>query len=353
MTGARAIDRLVDWDLAAATGARLAPAGPSVTPGEAAAVVSALRASALEAQEHVARISRLEAARGTEGVAVIDRAGWSKINVEAFREVLEPLAASLLARRSTPAQSLSAVGAAATGLETGALLGYLSTKVLGQYEAFGSGPGRLLLVAPNIMAAEQAMGVDPADFRLWVALHEETHRVQLTAVPWLREHLLGLVRELVDATELDLGELLARVRSAAGAVGDAVRGRDGLSLVEAVQSPEQRVIMAQVTAVMSLVEGHAEFVMDAAGPAVIPTVADIRARFERRRDTQNPLDRALRRLLGMDAKMRQYRDGRRFVGGVVDRVGVDGLNVVWTSTETLPTLAELAEPHDWVARVHG
>jgi coenzyme F420 biosynthesis associated uncharacterized protein len=248
------------------------------------------------------------------------------------------------------------------------LLSFMSSRVLGQYETFApasrdlpgaeEGGGRLLLVAPNIVHVERELEVDPHDFRLWVCLHEETHRTQFTAVPWLRDHLQGEIQSFLGETEMDPMTVLERIREAAqslaGGRPEGERDEDGgRSLVELVQTPAQREILGRLTAVMSLLEGHADFVMDGVGPSVVPSVAEIREKFQQRRAKgASRLDLALRRLLGLDAKLRQYRDGERFVRAVVEEVGMDGFNRVWTSPNTLPTKAEIAAPADWIARVH-
>jgi coenzyme F420 biosynthesis associated uncharacterized protein len=174
-------------------------------------------------------------------------------------------------------------------------------------------------------------------------------------VPWLREHFMREISALLDATDLDPTALVARLRSAASAARGSgpSGGPGGVSLVEAMQTPEQRAILDRLTAVMSLLEGHAEHVMDAVGPDVIPTVATIRARFDARRGGGSPLQRLLRRLLGIDLKLKQYADGNRFVSAVVDAVGRDAFNRVWESPETLPTKAEIADANAWTSRVLG
>ena len=216
--------------------------------------------------------------------------------------------------------------------------------------------GRLLLVAPNIVHVERELDVDPHDFRLWVCLHEETHRTQFTAVPWLRDHIESEIQEFLAQTDVDPATLLERIREAAQSfVGARPEGEEseGRSLVEIVQTPAQREILARLTAVMSLLEGHADYVMDGVGPDVVPSVAEIREKFQKRRASgAGRLDQALRKLLGLDAKLRQYRDGERFVRAVVDEVGMDGFNRIWTSPNTLPTKTEIAKPADWIARVH-
>ncbi|MFG2587463.1 zinc-dependent metalloprotease [Streptomyces sp. NPDC048438] len=368
---------MVDWNLAVATATRFVRPGPEISREEARAVVAELRRHAKASEEHVRSFTRM-IPEGHEPedtpVLVVDRAGWIRANVAGFRELLRPLLGKMQERRgSGPGNAvLGAVGGKVTGVELGMLLSFLASRVLGQYETFApagrelpgssKGGGRLLLVAPNIVHVERELEVDPHDFRLWVALHEETHRTQFTGVPWLRDHLQGEIQSFLDETDVDPMTVLERLREAAqafsgGSRPEGERGEDGgdggRSLVEIVQTPSQREILGRLTAVMSLLEGHADFVMDGVGPEVVGSVAEIREKFQQRRARgASRLDLALRKLLGLDAKLRQYRDGEKFVRAVVDEVGMDGFNRVWTSPNTLPTKAEIAAPADWVARVH-
>ncbi|MFF5334774.1 zinc-dependent metalloprotease [Streptomyces sp. NPDC013181] len=364
---------MVDWNLAVATATRLVRPGPEISREEARAVVAELRAHAKAAEEHVRSFTRM-IPEGTEPedtpVLVVDRAGWIRANVAGFRELLRPLLDKMEERRGGGAGGavFGAVGSKVTGVEVGMLLSFLASRVLGQYETFApatrdlpasaEGGGRLLLVAPNIVHVERELEADPHDFRLWVALHEETHRTQFTAVPWLRDHLQGEIQSFLDETDVDPMTFLERLREAvqtvAGGRPDGESDEDGgRSLVEIVQTPAQREILGRLTAVMSLLEGHADYVMDGVGPDVVSSVAEIREKFQQRRARgAGRLDQVLRKLLGLDAKLRQYRDGERFVRAVVDRVGMDGFNRVWTSPNTLPTKAEIARPEDWIARVH-
>ncbi|GHF63034.1 hypothetical protein GCM10010218_50720 [Streptomyces mashuensis] len=364
---------MVDWKLAVATATRLVRPGPEVGRDEARAVVAELRTHARASEEHVRAFTGMTPGEGTADtpILVVDRPGWIRANVAGFRTVLGPLLDKMQGRRSgVPGGAvLGAVGGKVTGVELGMLLSFLASRVLGQYETFApvtrelpgsaNGGGRLLLVAPNIVHVERELDVAPHDFRLWVCLHEETHRTQFTAVPWLRDHLESEVRAFLAETEVDPATLLERLREAVqswagGRTGEQQGEGEGRSLVELVQTPAQREILARLTAVMSLLEGHADYVMDGVGPQVVPTVAEIREKFQKRRASgAGRLDVALRKLLGLDAKLRQYRDGERFVRAVVDEVGMDGFNRVWTSPNTLPTKAEIAKPAEWVARVHG
>src|SRR5580704_7069770 len=340
---------MIDWDLAISTGTRWARPGPQVSLAEARRTVTELRDLAGAVQQPVYEVTGMSAsADGSLGrVAVVDRPGWIRANVDGFRVVLEPLVDQLRERTqgagapSRPASVISSVGSRVTGIQAGLILAYLSGRVLGQYELFlppetspvdGQQPGRLTLVAPNIVMIERELGVDPHDFRRWVCLHEETHRLQFTAVPWLRDYV-------------------QRLRSAADAMAGAVRGGDGGSLIEAVATPAQREIMDRLTAVMTLVEGHGDYVMDAVGPQVVPSVAQIRERFNARRGSSGRIEQTLRRILGIDLKMKQYAEGSRFVRTVVEEAGMGTFNKVWTSPETLPTRAEFADPQLWLDRV--
>ncbi len=394
-TPPRSTPPVVDWDLAQRVGVRLAPRGPTVSLAVARDAVGELADHAAAATGHVASVTGLTVPEGAP-VRVVDRATWVRENVEGFRALLDPVLTEAVATRierssakamarTGPLGTLGrlggtggsdaalAAGSKVTGSEMGALLGWMSSRVLGQYDVFGPRGGQLLLVAPNVVHTEREMGVDPRDFRLWVALHEETHRVQFAVAPWLAGHVAerarGLSSDLLggEGEDSPTQRLLALVRRLAAPGGlQELRGSgapdgpadpdDPLSagLVSALAGPAQRRAMAEVTAVMSLLEGHADVVMDEVGPSVIPSVGHIRSRFTARRASgRSGLDRVVRRLLGMDAKLRQYTDGARFVRAVVDRVGHEGLNVVWSGPENLPRPAEIAEPERWLERVHG
>ncbi len=342
---------MVDWKLAVATAGQLAGGGPKVSYVEAAGVVAELRRATDEAETHVQDFTHLSAQVAHPPVRVVDRADWADINVAGFRTVLAPIVDKLQARRPAPGALATAVGSRLTGVQVGSILAFLASKVLGQYEVFSGPPGQLLLVAPNIVAAERSLGADPSDFRLWVCLHEVTHRTQFTAVPWLRDHFLGEVSAFVDAADPDA--MKERLMSALSQLARAVRELDAeISIIDLVQTPAQKVVLDRLTALMTLVEGHAEFVMNGVGPMVVPSVESIQRGFQARRGGTGPLDRVLRKLLGIDVKMRQYAEGSRFVTAVVKQIGMDGFNRVWETPASLPTMAEIAAPATWVSRVH-
>jgi coenzyme F420 biosynthesis associated uncharacterized protein len=341
------LPKMVDWDFAVQLGAKIAGEGPRVEVEEAEQAVTELREGAIRSTGYVRDFTGLDAPPDTAPVLVIDRPAWIQANADGFAKIIDPVAAKLAAKKRAPSGITQAIGSRVTGAEVGALLGFLASRVLGQYDPFSEPHGRLLLVAPNIVHVERQLEADPSDFRLWVCLHEETHRVQFTAVPWLRDHLFGEMMALVDTVEPQrlLDDGLKRV-------GDLLKGNKG-SLLEVLGTPEQKEILDRVTGVMSLLEGHADVVMDGVGPSVIPTVGEIRKKFTKRRQGIGALDKLLRRLLGMDAKMAQYRDGAEFVRQAVDKVGMHDFNAVWAEPANLPSKTEIADPTAWVARVHG
>ncbi|WP_246535810.1 zinc-dependent metalloprotease [Nocardioides aquaticus] len=341
---------MIDWDLAVSLASRLAGEGPRVPRDRAVAAVAELRADADRSTGLVRDFTGLEAADHGAPVLVVDRPGWIQANADGFRRIIDPLADRITSAKP-PSGLTRAVGSRITGAEVGGLLGFLAGKVLGQFDPFADPAGRLLLVAPNVVAVEDELGVDPTDFRLWVCLHEETHRVQFTAVPWMREHLFSEIENLSATVRPDaaIDETLKRLTETVRTVRRDGVGQGGL--LDLLGSPEQKAVLDRVTGMMSLLEGHADVVMDGVGPQVIPSVRRIRASFDRRRQGVGTLDRVLRRLLGLDAKMAQYRDGAAFVRGVVDTVGMERFNAVWERPEHLPTKAELLDHGAWIRRV--
>jgi coenzyme F420 biosynthesis associated uncharacterized protein len=345
--------QLVDWDLARTTARTLGKGGPEITLTEAADVVNDLRQLTDEAAGHVLEFAKIPPKVGHHAVRIVDRGDWASANIDGLREVITPLADRLTKGRE-PGALAGMVGPRIAGLQAGTVLAYLSGRVLGQFEVFSSNPGELLLVAPNIVEVERKLEAVPRDFRLWVCLHEVTHRVQFTGVPWMRDYFLGEVQGFANAADVGGEPFVDRLRKGLAALADSVRNPDSrASFIDLVQTPAQKEIIDRLTNLMTLVEGHAEFVMDGVGPEVIPTVSEIRASFNARRTGHNPIERAIRRLLGIEVKMRQYAEGHKFVAGVVDRVGIERFNAIWESPATLPLTNEITDPDAWIARVLG
>lgn len=345
---------MIDWKLAQATASTLAGHGPDLAPDEAAEVVEELRAAALTAREPVRSFTGLTAVDSQ--ALVVDRPHWVEANLATFELLAQPVFAKLARAGKAPGPVSRAIGAKVGGAELGAAMAFLSTRVLGQFDPFtAQDAGRLLLVAPNIAKVGTDLDVDAHDFRLWVCLHEETHRAQFTGVPWMRDHLRSLVGEIVEATDVGSSTVTTLVQNA-GEVAKIVRGTSDVTLAELLQGEAAGPILDKITGLMSLLEGHADVVMDDVGPQVVPSVDDIRAKFERRRSGSGPGGawlRVVQRVLGMDAKLRQYRDGAKFVREVTDTAGPDGFAAVWAEAANLPDRSEILDPPAWLRRVHG
>jgi len=342
---------VIDWSLAGRTAARLVRPGPITTPAEAAAVVGELADAAVRAEHPVREVTGLADGLGVAAALVVDRPRWATAAAESM--------GSLTGTAAVPGGKGPGLTGRTAAVQAGALLAYLSSAILGQFDPFtqrpGTTTGTLLLVAPNVVAVERAMGVDPHDFRLWVCLHEVTHRVQFTAVPWLSSYLADTVATLT--TLEDAGDQLGRVIAAVR--GTRTQGQpDGpggvIGLLRTAAAPPQQRALDALLALGTLLEGHADHVMDSVGPAVVPSVLRIRTAFDRRRiRPTNPVHRVLRALLGIDAKIAQYVRGKAFVDHVVGAVGMERFNAVWTSAETLPVDAEITAPDRWIRRVLG
>lgn len=319
----------LDARVPGALGAAIAPPGPALSAAAATEVAASLRAALAASVAPVAEVTGLgDVTAGP--MLVVDRASWIQANAD--------MALTLLAEGSgegwpRPNRLRDQVAGRFNGVQLGGALALLSTRILGQYLPF-SAVGKLVVVAPNLVKIERELGVDAEDFRLWVCLHEQTHRLQFARAPWLRGYLIERVGRLLAAED-----------------DDARQGRPR-TLLEAVTTPEQQRVLEDVTAAMSLLEGYADDMMDRVGPSVVPTVASIRGKFERRR-ARGGWTKVFNKLLAMDLKLAQYRDGARFCRAVIDQVGVPGLNRVYDAPEFLPTPADIADPAGWVARVHG
>ncbi|MDR7301698.1 zinc-dependent metalloprotease [Haloactinomyces albus] len=372
--GSVAADSLaVDWNVAVSTATRLVKAGPDVPRAEADRAVRSLREFSVSAETHVRETTGLGRDLPVLEGDVVDRPGWLHGAARGLAELTDTALATAGTDRGGDGDLLSGLGSRGAGVQAGVVLSYLGTKVLGQYDPFtpvpGSDrPGRLLLVAPNIVSAQRALEVPEEDFQMWVCLHESTHRLQFNAVPWLRDHFATSLGSLLTEMDGSTSELLSRLpavfrelRSGRSGSGHSENERDGigesspgmLGVIELLQSPRQRAALDRIIAISTLLEGHADHVMDAVGPRVVPTVHTIRSRFTERRAGGGLLDRLLRSLLGVDAKIKQYAQGAAFTRHVVEAVGMDGFNAVWSDPECLPSRAEIAEPARWLRRVHG
>ena len=317
-----------------------------------------------QAEELVAASTGLRSAAGPARARVTDRAGWVHANVASFQRLLGPhldrldptrLSGSnaMLSRLAGP---LASAGRTATGAQMGVVLGWLSTRVLGQYdllitEEAAEEQDIVYFVGPNVVALERQHGFEPREFRLWLALHEVTHRCQFTAIPWMRDYFVSLVEAGIGSLEPDPARLAAALRR----MTDQIRaGRNPLEdngALGLVATPEQLEGLHRIQALMSLLEGHGDVTMDRAGAADIPSAAHFSAVLRQRRTQAHGLSKILQQLIGIEAKLRQYAEGERFITAVESVGGPALLNNAWRGPEWLPSLDEIRDPHLWIDRV--
>jgi coenzyme F420 biosynthesis associated uncharacterized protein len=343
------VGRAVDWDFAATVGAKLARPGPAATEYTHRQVIEQLTEAARSSELPVREVTGLIEGAEVPDARIVDRTEWIRAATKSMRV--------MTGGSEKGGAGPGRIAGRITGAQTGAVLAFISSGILGQYDPFGPGGGELLLVYPNVIAVERQLRVQPADFRLWVCLHEVTHRVQFRANPWLADHMSQSLAVLTEEAAEDVTEVVGRlaefVRSRGTNGSETEPNSTGvIGLLRAVQSEPQRKALDQLLVLGTLLEGHADHVMDAVGPKVVPSVATIRRRFdERRQRKQPPLQRLVRALLGFDAKLSQYTRGKAFVDHVVSRVGMAPFNTVWSGPETLPLPTEIDEPQRWIDRV--
>ena len=346
---------LVDWNLARRVAGRL-----SRRDGPLAAVGDGVDYEAISVESRVAvsNYFRRRIDRDGPGVVPIDRADWIEVNIRNFTKMLEPIEKSygeLRRRGGVGAFLISAPARLAVSLQMGFMLGFLSRRVLGQYDIplLEAGDGKTYLVEPNIEAVARKARVDPAAMRRWVALHEITHALEFETTPWLRGHLAGLLREYLGEIARTVGNP-GRMRKQAAAASDSARPnlREG-GLLGMLLSPRQREIVASIQAVMSLMEGYSNHAMRNTGAKLIPNYATLDRRMRRREQSRGLAFNIFARLLGLEMKLAQYRLGEKFVNFIVERGGTDLLNRAWESPSTLPTLAEIEAPEDWIQRINA
>jgi len=335
----------VDWQFAATFGSRLARPGPPSSDYTRRQAIDELTALAAKAEPPVRDVTGLVTDGVVPAARIVDRAEWVRAAAESMRVMT-----------NGTEKPRGFFTGRLTGAQTGAVLAFVASGILGQYDPFAAEQGCLLLVYPNVIAVERQLRLEPSDFRLWVCLHEVTHRVQFTANRWLSGYMSDSLGLLTQESGEDVGQVMSRladfVRSRGDSAVDGSHGSGILSLVRAVQSEPQRNALDRLLVLGTLLEGHADHVMDAVGPVVVPSVATIRRRFDQRRHRkQPPLQRLLRALLGLDAKLSQYTRGKAFVDHVVGRVGMQRFNTIWSGPETLPLPDEIEHPQRWIDRV--
>ena len=341
--------RLADWQTAHDLGRRVAGAGPPVPAVERARMREDFAELVPDAEQLIVAFTGLSVEGFRSRAWVMSRGEWIGANLKGLQRLMEPLAERMEAVKPTRNE----VRRKALGLQLGGLLGYVSRKVLGQYDVFlpADDEGLLYFVGPNVAETEQRFGVAHRDFRMWIALHEVTHRVQFAGAPWLRAYLRELVDMYFGTVQLDGKQLMQQLQRAADEARSGAEWR-GVGAFFLLLTPEQREIFYRMQSVMSLLEGHASFVMNEVAEGRVADLAGLKAALQARRRSSN-LERTFQRAIGFESKVKQYDAGEYFVRTVVDRAGMERFNLVWADRGNLPTLAEVAEPQLWLARVAG
>jgi coenzyme F420 biosynthesis associated uncharacterized protein len=344
---------VIDWIIAERIARYIAGTGDAKPP------TSDLAALAAESERRVVAYTGLEPTRALPPPEGIERREWVAANITSMRSMLDPVLEHAGAGLGPLKPAMQIAMGFALSAEVGLVVGYLAQHVLGQYELVlldepdEDQPPRLLFVLPNLGAAVAAFSADEQEFMTWVALHEVTHAVQFSGVPWLRDHMAGLVRELLKGAELRLDrERKPRLPSREELSRFAHSVRQG-DLISIFTSPGERETIDRVQATMAVIEGHAEHVMDAVAPDLLPSLPKLRTAIDRRRRSQSGLSRLVARLLGLELKLRQYEQGKRFCDAVVKEAGVEALHRVFDGPESLPTLEELERPSAWLERTRG
>jgi coenzyme F420 biosynthesis associated uncharacterized protein len=357
---------MVDWAMARRTAEWLLlrhPAPAGYRPADVQADFEELTA---QAEELVAEATGLRSPSGPARARVTDRAGWVGANVSSIQRLLGPTLQKLETRQAenspTPTlpawipRPLAGAGRVVSGAQLGLVLAWLSTRVLGQYDLLLTDEATedqdiVYYVGPNVVAIEARYGFPSREFRLWLALHEVTHRCQFTAVPWLRDHFLSLVDQGLEPLVSDPRRMADAVRRAAEEVRAGRSPLNESGLIGLMATPEQLEALQRIQALMSLLEGHGDVTMDRAGAAAVPGAARFsQALHERRQQVRGPA-KLLQRVLGIEAKLRQYAEGEQFVNAVERAGGPELFNRVWRGPEWLPSLVEIRNPGEWVTRV--
>ncbi len=348
----------VSWDVAERVARRVARRSEiQIDWATHRALVADFEEVTVEAEELVERSTGLRSLAGPARAQVASREAWIHANISSFKRLLGPV----LERAGKGGRNLPGVlgpaARGAAGAEMGLVLGWMSGRVLGQYDLLyaevGAPQDAVYFVGPNIVSLERRHGFNPREFRLWIALHELTHRAQFTGVPWMRDHFLGLVESSVAIASPDprqvmdaLGRMAVEIRSGRNPLAES-------GLVGALASPEQLETLRSIQGMMSLLEGHGDVTMDRAALDRIPSAGHFSRVLRARRESVGGLTRFFQQLIGLEAKLRQYADGERFVRAIESAGGPELLALAWQGPDNLPTAAEIQAPDRWASRVRG
>jgi len=349
----------IAWDTAERVAIRVAGREPLADSYHYASLAPDFHEFTAEAEALVEAETGLKSLAGPARGRVTDRAGWVRANLASFQRLLRPLTDRLGQKMDSAPPSVqrkvAPIGRQIAGAEVGALLGWMSTRVLGQYDMLvveNENPDDqdvVYYVGPNVLALEKRYGFPPREFRLWLALHEVTHRMQFTGVPWLRPYFLSLVDESLSNFNPDPKVLLESIKRAVGQARAGENPLDEGGIVTVLASPEQQAVLRRIGGLMSVLEGHGDLVMDRAATDRVPSAGRFNSVLHDRRHAKGPA-RVIQKLLGLEAKLRQYEEGETFLK-TVEASGGEGIDLLWRGAEYLPDLVEIRNPDRWLDRM--
>ncbi|MDQ3293955.1 MAG: zinc-dependent metalloprotease [Actinomycetota bacterium] len=346
---------VVDWALAERIAVRVSGRSTFAGSYHADSLVPDFEELTAEAEQLVTAETGLVSQAGPARARVTDRAGWVRANVASFQRLLRPLTDKVGARMA--AGPLAPLTRRAAGAEVGLLLGWMPTRVLGQYDLLvldddtAAEQDLVYFVGPNVLDLEKRFSFPPREFRLWLALHEVTHRAQFTGIPWMHDHYLSLVERALDGIDPDPMRIVHAARRLATSARDRRNPLADGGVAALLATPEQAVVLQQMGGLMSLLEGHGDVTMDRAGADRIPSADRFSRSLRARRRNVSPPMKLLQQLIGLEAKMNQYEQGEQFIAAVEGVGGPALLNTAFESPMMLPTLAEIREPDAWIRRV--
>ncbi len=345
----------VAWDLAEKVAARVGGHEPLADSYLYASLQPDFEELTAEAEELVADVTGMRSLHGPARARVTDRAGWVRANVASFRRLLRPMLDKLAPRMGS--SPFAPVTRTVAGVQLGTMLGWMSTRVLGQYDLLliegedVDDQDVVYFVGPNVIALEKRFDFPPREFRLWLALHEVTHRVQFTGVEWMRPHFMGLVERTLKGIDPDPSRFLDALKRAVDQVRAGHNPLDDGGIVALLAGDDQHAALQQVQGLMSLLEGHGDATMNRAGADRVPDAERFHRTLHQRRQESSAPAKLLQKLIGLEAKMKQYEQGERFIERAEEVGGDELLNRVWEGPELLPSLSEIRDPNVWIERV--
>jgi coenzyme F420 biosynthesis associated uncharacterized protein len=345
----------VDWAFAERVALRFSGREPFADSYHAESLVPDFSELTAEAEQLVSAETDLRSLAGPARARVVDRSDWIRANIASFQRLLRPLLEKMEDR--APSGLPGSMASKFTGAQVGSLLGWMSGRVLGQYDLLviddetAVAQDLVYYVGPNVLNLEKRFGFPPREFRLWIALHECTHRAQFTGIPWMRDHFLGLVGRAIDLVDTDPTHLLESLKGAVTTARNGRRAMEDGGLVHLLASDEQRTVLNEIGGLMSLLEGHGDITMDRAAATRVPSAERFARVLRERRRSQHGLARLIQRLIGLEAKLAQYEAGERFIAAVEAAAGRHGIDRCWEAPTNLPTLDEIRAPELWLSRM--